>query len=117
MRKGLMVVLSAASLGLAACQHPDGSLDLGNTLLLGAGVAAVAGVAASQPSYQPVGWGYGHRGYGYRHHGWGPPRHHGWHRPHHWDGGGWHGGGWNHGWRQQHYPGWRHHHHHGWRAW
>jgi len=116
MRKGLMLVLSAASLGLAACQHPDGSLDVGNTLLLGAGVAAVAGVAASQNSYQPVGWGYGHHGWHQPHHGWHRPHHgwhkphhgwhrphHGWHRPHHW-----HGGGWHHGWRQHHYH---------WRGW
>jgi hypothetical protein len=116
MRKGLMLVLSAASLGLAACQHPDGSLDVGNTLLLGASVAAVAGVAASQNSYQPVGWGYGHHGWHQPHHGWHRPHHgwhkphhgwhrphHGWHRPHHW-----HGGGWHHGWRQHHYH---------WRGW
>ncbi len=73
MRKLLTVSALAATLGLAACQTPDGRLDVGNTLLLGAGVAAVAGVAASasQPSYRYAsnGYGYGYRqpsyGYGY----------------------------------------------------
>ncbi len=102
MRKLMTTGLLAASLALGGCQYPDGSLDVGNTLLLGAGAAAVTGLAisASQPSYYHTGYG---RGWGHRPHG-------GW-RGHH---GGW---GHHHGWRGHHGGGWRHHHHHGWRRW
>lgn len=68
MRKLLAASALSALIMLGGCQNPDGSINAGNTLLLGAGVAAVTGlaVAANQPrhhgyGYRPV---YGH-GYGY----------------------------------------------------
>lgn len=36
----------SAGLALAGCQHPDGSTDWGSTLALGAGAAALVGIAA-----------------------------------------------------------------------
>lgn len=72
MRKLFAAAALSALVMLGGCQNPDGSINAGNTLLLGAGVAAVAGlaVAANQPQhhgyYRPA---YG-RGYGY---GYGSP--------------------------------------------
>jgi len=66
MRKLLTAAALSSSLLLAACQNPDGSVNMGNTLLLGAGVAALAGgVALAANSSQ----GHHNRGYnrGYNH--------------------------------------------------
>jgi uncharacterized lipoprotein YajG len=46
MRKLLTAAALSATLLLAACQNPDGSMNMANTLLLGAGVAALAGGVA-----------------------------------------------------------------------
>jgi hypothetical protein len=46
MRKLLTAAALSATLLLAACQNPDGSVNMANTLLLGAGVAALAGGVA-----------------------------------------------------------------------
>ncbi|MDO9707937.1 hypothetical protein [Paracraurococcus lichenis] len=60
--------LSAALL-LGGCQNPDGSMNWGNTLLLGAGVGAaaalVAGAASDHPKPHYHG-SYGGYGSGYR---------------------------------------------------
>jgi hypothetical protein len=62
MRKLLTVAGLSTALLLGACQNPNGSVNLGNTLLLGAGVAALAGgVALAADSGRG---GYGHQGYG-----------------------------------------------------
>ena len=46
MRKLLTAAALSATLLLAACQNPDGSVNMANTLLLGACVAALAGGVA-----------------------------------------------------------------------
>jgi hypothetical protein len=79
MRKLITAAALSSALLLGACQNPDGSVNLGNTLLLGAGVAALAGgvALASNNSrgyrnnyynrgYYPQygsGYGYGRRGW------------------------------------------------------
>ena len=77
MRKLLTAATLSTALLLGACQNPDGSMDLGSTLLLGAGVAAVAGgVALSAGSnnyggYRPRGYAPQYsQGYGYGRRGW-----------------------------------------------
>jgi len=68
MRRLLLPLALAATLLTAACQNPDGSLNVPGTLALGAG-AVIAGIALSQPSSRSSGyrgrqgghWG-GHRG-------------------------------------------------------
>lgn len=76
MRKLLAASALSALVMLGGCQNPDGSINAGNTLLLGAGVAAVTGlaVAANQPrhygyGYRPA-YGYGGYGYGRPYRGW-----------------------------------------------
>jgi len=72
MRKLLATTAISGLIILGGCQNPDGSINAGNTLLLGAGVAAATGlaIAASQPQehYSPrpdyrrgYGYGYGPR--------------------------------------------------------
>ena len=56
MRKLLTAAALSATLLLGACQNPDGSVNMGNTLLLGAGVAALAGGVALAANS-----GHGHR--------------------------------------------------------
>ena len=68
-RKFLTALALSTSLVLGGCVNPDGSLDVGSTLLAGAGIAAVTalGVAGSKP-YRPRSYasGYGYRpAYGY----------------------------------------------------
>ncbi|RVT97478.1 hypothetical protein EOD42_06520 [Rhodovarius crocodyli] len=79
MRKLFAAATLSAAVLLAGCQNPDGSVNMGNTLLLGAGVAAVAGAAvlASNNGHHGYrggyGGGYGYRpsyGYGYGRRGW-----------------------------------------------
>ncbi|WP_353211446.1 hypothetical protein [Rhodovarius sp.] len=60
MRKLLTAAALSATLLLGACQNPDGSVNMGNTLLLGAGVAALAGGVALAANS-----GHGHRNGGY----------------------------------------------------
>jgi hypothetical protein len=60
MRKLLTAAALSATLLLAACQNPDGSVNMGNTLLLGAGVAALAGGVALAANS-----GHGHHNRGY----------------------------------------------------
>jgi hypothetical protein len=78
MRRPLLPLALAAALLTAACQNPDGSLNVPGTLALGAG-AVIAGIALSQPSSRSSGYrgrqgghwgGYNHgynRGYGRQH--------------------------------------------------
>jgi hypothetical protein len=75
MRRLLPAIALSGALLVGGCQYPDGSVDWGNTLLLGAGVGAatalVAGAASNnRPRYYSS--GYGHRrpyyGHGYGHH-------------------------------------------------
>lgn len=68
MRKLLAAATLSAAVLLAGCQNPDGSVNMGNTLLLGAGLATVAGVAvlASDNGHRGYRGGYGGGGYGYR---------------------------------------------------
>jgi len=66
MRKLIAAATLSAALLLGGCQNPDGSVNLGNTLLLGAGVAALAGgvaLAANSGHHGYRNQGYG-RGYG-----------------------------------------------------
>lgn len=80
MRKLFTAAALSSALLLGACQNPDGSVNLGNTLLLGAGVAALAGgVALASSSGHNRGYrnnGYYNRGYapqyssGYGRRGW-----------------------------------------------
>lgn len=71
MRRLLPALGLSAALLVGGCQHPDGSVDWGNTLLVGAGVglaaAAIAGAASSGNSRRHYASGYGYRGssYGY----------------------------------------------------
>jgi len=60
MRKLLTAAALSATLLLAACQNPDGSVNMANTLLLGAGVAALAGGVALAAN---SGHGYHNGGY------------------------------------------------------
>jgi hypothetical protein len=60
MRKLLTAAALSATLLLAACQNPDGSVNMANTLLLGAGVAALAGGVALAANSSH---GYNNRGY------------------------------------------------------
>lgn len=71
MRKLFAATALSALVMLGGCQNPDGSINAGNTLLLGAGVAAVTGlaVAANQPRH----YGYGHRPVYHHGHGYGRP--------------------------------------------
>lgn len=73
MRRMLAAFVLSAAILVAGCQNPDGSVNWGNTLLLGAGIGAatalVAGAAADRP--RPHRYARGHRpyyghGYGYR---------------------------------------------------
>ncbi len=67
MRKIIAAAALSATLLLGACQNPDGSVNLGNTLLLGAGVAALAGgVALANNS------GHGYRNQGHYNRGYAP---------------------------------------------
>jgi hypothetical protein len=57
--------LIAAGLLTAGCQNPDGSTNWGGTLALGAGAAALAGLAVvaaqnNRPQHRPYGYQYGH---------------------------------------------------------
>lgn len=77
MRKILTAAALSSALLLGACQNPDGSVNLGNTLLLGAGVAALAGGVALASSnnhgYRNNNRGYSRQysqGYGYNRRGW-----------------------------------------------
>ncbi len=66
MRKLLTAATLSSALLLGACQNPDGSVNLGNTLLLGAGVAALAGGVALASNSGNHGYrnnGYYNRGY------------------------------------------------------
>ncbi len=65
MRKLLTAAALSSALLLGACQNPDGSVNLGNTLLLGAGVAALAGgvALASSNNHGYRNNGYYNRGY------------------------------------------------------
>ncbi len=66
MRKLLAAAALSTTLLLGACQNPDGSVNLGSTLLLGAGVAALAGGVALASSNNNRGYrnnGYYNRGY------------------------------------------------------
>ena len=60
MRKLLTAAALSSTLLLAACQNPDGSVNMANTLLLGAGVAALAGGVALAANSNH---GYHNRGY------------------------------------------------------
>jgi hypothetical protein len=79
----ILAAALSASLLLAGCQAPDGQVDWGSTLLLGAGIGAaallVAGAASDNhhPRHHAGGYGsgYGGRGYGY---GYGRPAQRGW---------------------------------------
>ena len=62
MKKLLTAAALSTALLLGACQNPDGSVDLGSTLLLGAGVAALAGGVALA-SNSGHGGGYRNQGY------------------------------------------------------
>ena len=62
MRKIIAAAALSATVALGGCANPNGSVNWGNTLLLGAGVAGAAGLVAlaSQNNH-----GYGpNRGYG-----------------------------------------------------
>ena len=67
MRKIIAAAALSTSLLLGGCQNPDGSVNLGSTLLLGAGVAALAGGVALASSNNNNGYrrnnGYYNRGY------------------------------------------------------
>lgn len=65
MRKLLTAAALSSALLLGACQNPDGSVNLGNTLLLGAGVAALAGGVALASNNNNHGYrnNYYNRGY------------------------------------------------------
>ncbi|WP_149537970.1 hypothetical protein [Siccirubricoccus phaeus] len=72
MTRILAALTLSLSLVLGGCQNPDGSTNWGNTLLLGAGVGAAAGLIAGAANDRPrhhyaSGYGRGGRGYG-------PPR-------------------------------------------
>lgn len=81
MRRLLPALGLSAALLAGGCQHPDGSVDWGSTLLVGAGVglaaAAIAGAAsgnnhrhyASGYGYRSPSYGY-NRGYGRPYRGW-----------------------------------------------
>ena len=60
MRRLLLPLAFSAALLTAACQNPDGSLNVPGTLALGAG-AVIAGIALSQPSSRNAGY-RGHQG-------------------------------------------------------
>ena len=75
MRKILAAATVSTALLLGGCQNPDGSVNMGSTLLLGAGVAALAGsaVVASNGNRHNYGYNQGYApqyGYGYGHRGW-----------------------------------------------
>jgi len=81
MRKILTAAALSSALLLGACQNPDGSVNLGSTLLLGAGVAALAGgvaVASNNDNGYRRNHGYNRgyyqpqyrSGYGYHQRGW-----------------------------------------------
>lgn len=75
MRKILAAAALSTALLLAGCQNPDGSVNMGSTLLLGAGVAALAGgaVLASNGDRHNYGYNQGYApqyGYGYGRRGW-----------------------------------------------
>jgi hypothetical protein len=68
-RKFLAALALSTSVVLGGCVNPDGSLDVGSTLLAGAGIAAVTVLAVagsrSHPPRQYAG-SYGYRpAYGY----------------------------------------------------
>lgn len=66
MRRLLPALGLSAALLAGGCQYPDGSVDWGNTLLVGAGVglaaAAIAGAASSNNHNRRYASGYGYRG-------------------------------------------------------
>ena len=66
MRRMLAALGLSAALLLGGCQYPDGSVNWGNTLLLGAGVGAaaalVAGAASDNHPHRHYAGDYG-RGY------------------------------------------------------
>ena len=75
MRKMIAAAALSSALLLGACQNPDGSVNMGSTLLLGAGVAALAGGAVlasnSGHGYQNYGYNQGYAPqYGYGRRGW-----------------------------------------------
>jgi len=75
MRRLLPALALSAAVLLGGCQNPDGSVNWGNTLLLGAGVGAatalVAGAASDNSRHYSSGHGY-RRAHGYRYgHGYG----------------------------------------------
>jgi hypothetical protein len=72
MTRILSTLALSAALLLGGCQNPDGSTNWGNTLLLGAGIGAAAGLVAGAASDRPdrrYAQGYGNQGYGNRDYG------------------------------------------------
>jgi hypothetical protein len=65
MRRILAAFALSAALVLGGCQNPDGSVNWGNTLLLGAGVGAAAALVASAASdhHRPRHYAGGYGGY------------------------------------------------------
>lgn len=78
MTRILAALALSGSLLLGGCQNPDGSTNWGNTLLLGAGLGAAAGLMAGalsdQPHHRHYAQGYGRGSYGYG----GPRGYRGW---------------------------------------
>jgi hypothetical protein len=69
MRRLLPALGLSAALIAGGCQHPDGSVDWGNTLLVGAGVglaaAAIAGAASSGGGSRRYASNSGYRSHSY----------------------------------------------------
>ena len=62
MRKIIAAAALSATVALGGCANPNGSVNWGNTLLLGAGVAGAAGLVALS-SQNNHGYGFNHGGY------------------------------------------------------